>query len=288
MPSLRRDLHEANRHSWNAATRAHDSHKAGQAEYLLGGGSTLFPEELLLVGEVRGQSLLHLSCNAGPDTLSFAARGARVTGVDISDEAIESATRLVADSGLPGEFVRADVYDFLPEAALAGRSWDVVFASYGAIGWMSDLDAWARGLAAVLAPGGRFVLVEFHPYGCSFEETLVRREPYFRDGAPDSGPGVSDYVASSGAALVPWGFHEGTRHFENPHASHYFAWTIGELLGALLAAGLRLDAFHEWPYANGCKLFEAMEERPGRRWVLPAGVPSLPLMYGLRATKVAP
>ncbi len=85
---MRNDLHEANRLSWNAATRAHNSHKLDQAGFLRRGGTTLFPEELALLGDVRGLRIAHLQCNAGQDSLSLAARGALVTGVDISDEAI--------------------------------------------------------------------------------------------------------------------------------------------------------------------------------------------------------
>ncbi len=283
--SLRRDLHEANRQSWNAATRAHDSHKPGQAAFLRQGGTTLFPEELELLGDVRGQRVLHLQCNAGPDTLSVAALGARVTGVDISDEAIASAQQLAAASGLAGEFVRADVYDFLAAAAQERRAWDVVFVSYGALIWLSDLELWARGVAAVLAPGGRLVDVEFHPIASLFDDTLTRRAPYFWNGRPMSSPGIGDYVALSGAALVPWGFAEGERDFANPHPCHEFGWTMGEILGAVIGAGLRLERFHEWPYTNGCKFFDGMQELPGRRWALPEGEPDLPLMYGLRARK---
>ena len=85
---MRKDLHEANRLSWNAATQAHNSHKIDQAGFLRRGGSTLFAEELALLGDVRGLRIAHLQCNAGQDSLSLAALGALVTGVDISDEAI--------------------------------------------------------------------------------------------------------------------------------------------------------------------------------------------------------
>ena len=88
MTTLKKDLHERNRLSWNAATQAHNSHKRDQAGFLRRGGSTLYKEEIELLGDVTGLSLVHLQCNSGQDTLSWAARGARVTGVDISDEAI--------------------------------------------------------------------------------------------------------------------------------------------------------------------------------------------------------
>src|SRR5215471_9001220 len=101
-----RTLREANRRSWNAATRAHNSHKGDQARYFREGGSTLRPEELGLLGEVVGLRVLHLLCNSGQDTLSIARLGAEVTGVDISDEAIDFATRLAADVGIAATFQR--------------------------------------------------------------------------------------------------------------------------------------------------------------------------------------
>src|SRR5687768_17297343 len=151
MLQLVSELHEQNRRSWNYATRAHNAHKGDQAAFLRGGGSTLFPEELELLGDVGGKRVVHLQCNAGQDSLSIAARGAHVTGVDISDEAIGFARTLSAESGIAATFERADVFDWLASAA---EQFDIAFASYGALCWLSDVPTWARGVARVLAPGG--------------------------------------------------------------------------------------------------------------------------------------
>jgi len=276
---IRRDCHERNRAAWNEATRAHNSHKGDQAAFLRGGGSTLFPEEIELLGDVRGRSLLHLQCNAGQDTLSIAARlGARVTGVDISDEAIAFARRLSAESGIAGTFVRDDVYDFL---ATCDDRFDVVFSSYGAINWLSDLEAWARGIARLLRPGGRFVLVEFHPVAFMFEVDGTRKYPYSTHGTPVEAEGVSDYVARSGEGLTPGGRVEGVRDFVNPHRGADFPWGLGEVVSAILGAGLRLEALREWPYSNGCRLYDEMTMDAGRRWHPPG--PEMPLMFGLVA-----
>ena len=97
---MTRELRERNRLSWNAATRAHNSHKANQAAFLREGGSTLRAEELDLLGKIAGKRLVHLLCNSGQDSLSLAAMGAHVTGVDISDVAIDFARKLSADSGI--------------------------------------------------------------------------------------------------------------------------------------------------------------------------------------------
>src|SRR5581483_7586423 len=103
---MRKELHEENRLSWNAATVAHNSHKGDQAAFFRKGGSTLRPEELELLGDVRGQAIVHLQCNSGQDTLSMARLGAVMTGVDISDTAIDFARQLSQDSGIPAQWQR--------------------------------------------------------------------------------------------------------------------------------------------------------------------------------------
>lgn len=283
------EAHEANRLSWNAATVAHNSHKGDQAAFFRAGGDTLFPDELALLGDVTGRTLLHLQCNAGQDTLSLARRGAVATGVDISDEAVAFARRLSEDSGIPATFERADVFDFLRDAAAEGRRWDVAFATYGALCWLSDLDTWARGVAGVLAPGGRFVGMEFHPAAMMFDEEMRLRFPYSSHGrAMEWADGVGDYVARSGDGLLHGAeYQEGVVDFRNPHRSMEFAWGLADVVSALLGAGLRLDALREYPYANGCAIYSEMKTLPGRRFTVVDGVPEVPLMYGVVASKPA-
>src|ERR671917_2195263 len=136
----RRELREQNRLSWNGAVGAHASHRGDLAGFLRGGGSTLFPEELELLGDLEGKALAHLQCNSGGDSLSLASLGAAVTGVDISDEAVHYARRLSSETGIAAEFERADVYEWLEDAVRAGRRFDVVFSSYGVVCWLHDLE----------------------------------------------------------------------------------------------------------------------------------------------------
>jgi SAM-dependent methyltransferase len=282
----RRELREQNKLSWNGAVGAHDSHRGDLAGYLRAGGSTLFPEELELLGDLEGKSLAHLQCNSGGDSLSLALRGAAVTGVDISEEAVSSARRLSAEAGIPAGFERADVYDWLEEAARRGRRVDAVFSSYGIVCWLPDLEAWARGIAAVLKSGGRFVLMDFHPAADMFDERWACARAYPSGGEPLLlEEGVGDYVAGSTGGLTPAGFVEGVRTFENPHRCHLFRWGLGEVVTALAAAKLRIVALKEYPYANGERLLPGMRELPGRRMAPPENVSAVPLMYGIAAHK---
>lgn len=276
-----------NRRSWNAVVGAHDSHRGDLAGFLEAGGSTLFPEELRLLGDPLGKTVAHLQCNSGGDTLSLAGLGADVTGVDLSDEAVGSARRLSEKSGIPARFVRADVYDWLAEVARDAGRFDAVFASYGVVCWLPDLTSWAGGIEAILAPGGRFVLVDFHPAAEVFDEGWNLARDYPSGGEPLLlERGVGDYVADSGGALTPAGFAEGVGGFRNPEPCHLFRWALGEVVTALAGAGLKITALEEYPYSNGERHFTRMRELPGRRMVPPENVPAVPLMYGLRAEKI--
>lgn len=279
-----RDLREQNRISWNAAVGAHDSHRGDLPRFLREGGSTLFPEELGLLGDLKGRSLVHLQCNSGGDSISLAKLGATVTGVDISDEAVRSARDLSEKSGIPATFERADVYDWLEDASREGRRFDAVFASYGVVCWLPDLGRWTEGIAEVLEPGGYFVLVDFHPAADVFDEDWNHVHDY-----PSHGEllhleeGVGDYVAGSGGGLTPAGFVEGASDFENPEKAHLFRWGLGEVVTALAESGLRITALEEYPYTNGERSFSRMCELAGRRMFPPEDLPALPLMYAIRA-----
>lgn len=288
--AARRALHEGNRLSWNEATRAHNSHKRDQAKFFREGGNKMFEEERAILGDVTGLSVLHLQCNSGQDTLSIKQLGAaKVTGIDISDEAIDFAQRLSADSGLPATFHRADVYDWLAEAAEGDERWDIVYCSYGAIIWLSDLETWARGIAAVLKPGGRFVTIEFHPVEMMFDEDFQHKIPYSTRGkAITWSDGIGDYVGLSGPPITPSGWEDGVQNFQNPHPSHEFAWGLSEVIQPLIDAGLTLEHFREYEHTGGFRPFKMMVPLEGsRNWVLPPGVPSVPMMYSIVARKPA-
>lgn len=279
-----RATHEQNRRSWNAVTPVHNSHKLDQAGFLRGGGSTLFPEELELLGDVKGKRLVHLQCNCGQDSLSLAALGADVTGVDISDAAIEFARTLSTESGIAARFERADVLDWLDAAAARGERFDRVFSSYGTIGWLADLPRWGRGVASVLAPAGKLVLFEFHPLCWSFNGEGKVIESYFIDGPIPERNGVNDYVGGSKGVLSPMGHADGVEGFVNPEPASSFQHTVAQTVQVLADAGLFIEQLREYPYANGCLLFEGMEPLPGRRFGMPKGVPAMPLMLGVVAT----
>ena len=276
--------HEQNRRSWNEATRAHNRHKKDEASFLRDGGSTLFPEELDLLGPLDGKRLLHLQCNSGQDSLSLAKHGADVLGVDISDVAIDHAKALSKDSGIAATFERSDIYDWLAAAESSGRQFDIVFASYGALCWLSDLDLWASSIRNVLAEGGRLVLMEFHPVAMMLDADWKLAYPHGSGGRRiEQSEGVGDYVADSGEGLTPSGRKETIEPFNNPERSVEFAWSIGQILMAIQGAGFQIQRLDEYPYVNGFGFWNGLRTRAARRFDLPAELPEIPLMFGLCA-----
>ena len=273
--SERRAIHQQNRESWNAITPVHNSHKRDQAKFLRDGGSTLFADVIELLGDLHGKRVAHLQCNCGQDTLSLARLGAEVCGIDIGDDPIAFARQLSEDTGIPAEFHRSDLFDWFESTE---ARFDIAFTSYGGIGWLCDLDRWALGVARVLCPGGRLVLIEFHPISWSFGSGAKLLQPYFLDGPIHESEGVRDYVSTG---LAPSGFEAGNTEFTNPARAINFQWTVAQIVQSLIDAGLRIESLREYPYANGCAIHEWLQPVPGRRFAMPDGQPAMPLMVSI-------
>ncbi|WP_353196083.1 hypothetical protein [Parapedobacter defluvii] len=94
MMSLHPDYLEKNRNSWNKRADLHFNSQFYDVKGFLEGKSSLKPIELGLLGDLRGKKVLHLQCHFGQDSLSLARMGADVTGIDLSDKAIEYARKL--------------------------------------------------------------------------------------------------------------------------------------------------------------------------------------------------
>jgi SAM-dependent methyltransferase len=241
----------------------------------------LHDHEVAHVGDVRGRSLVHLQCHLGSETLSWARLGAsKVAGLDFAQSAIEAARGLAARCGLADRatFVVADVHD--AETALAAHApFDVVYVSVGALCWLPDVARWARIAAALIAPGGILYLHEVHPMANAFEERdgeLVLHFPYFeRMGFERSGPIAWNDATTYGD---PDAKLEHAEHYEWPHG-------VGEIVQAVLDAGLSLELFHEHPDAEW-RAFPSMTEGADGLYRLPAEQRGrTPLTFSLRARK---
>lgn len=262
------DWLELNRRAWDERVPLHVDSAFYDTETFLAGRSSLRAFELDEVGAVDGKRLLHLQCHFGQDTLSWARLGASVTGLDFSEPAIEHARRLAEEAGIDANFVAANVYDAAD--ALDGQSFDILYTGLGALVWLPDIARWARVCADLVAPGGFVYLAEFHPIIDIFDDDrLDVVEPYFRE------EGRRWETPGSYAALDAQTQNNATWEWTHP---------IGEVVTALVEAGLQLEFLHEHPMTLW-RRFPFLERRGDGSYHQPAGQPLLPMMYSLRARK---
>jgi 2-polyprenyl-3-methyl-5-hydroxy-6-metoxy-1,4-benzoquinol methylase len=264
---------ETNRRHWDELVPIHLQSAYYDLEAFKAGKSSLHAIEIEELGEVAGKTMLHLQCHFGIDSLSWARRGAKVTGADFSPEAISAARRLAAQTGIEAQFVESEVYS-LPETLDA--QFDIVFTSYGVLSWLPDLNGWASLVAHFLVPGGTFYIAELHPIGGMFDtsaDELRANQPYFSRGEPlrfDDDGSYADLEAKL-----------------TNRTTYSWAHPVSTVATALIDAGLRLEFIHEFPYSIE-RWFPFMERGDDGYYHMPESMPLIPLLYSIRAHKPVP
>ncbi|MBI3748754.1 MAG: class I SAM-dependent methyltransferase [Chloroflexi bacterium] len=232
-------MHRANKAAWDEAAERYEGWLADAIAEIRGGGSNLFDAEIELICDLHGRCrrAIHLQCAAGRDTLALWNLGAdEVVGVDFSARMLALAARLTDATGAPARWVQSDVLDAPPDLDATA---DLVYTGRGSLIWIQDLDAWAAVIARLLARDGRFVLFEGHPAEWLFDADenghwIATDYDYF--GGPEASKGwAPEYIErlSLDDAEQSWKFAR--------------AWTLGEIISALLGAGLQLERVAEYP-----------------------------------------
>jgi ubiquinone/menaquinone biosynthesis C-methylase UbiE len=129
MPPLR-DHETRNQVYWNARSAEYQgAHGPQLAIHGAAWGIWQIPEnELRILGDVAGRDVIELGCGAAQWSIALAQRGARAVGVDLSEQQLAHARRLVADAGVEVALVHASAESVpLPDA-----SFDVAFCDHGA------------------------------------------------------------------------------------------------------------------------------------------------------------
>ena len=255
---------ETNRILWNKKTGIHLKSDFYEMDEFLLGKSSLKEIELELLGNIAGKSILHLQCHFGQDSLSLARLGAKVTGLDISDTSIETARELNSKLGLDATFIRSDVY--AAKEHIDGK-FDIVFTSYGTIGWLPDLDKWADIVAHFLKPNGKFVFVELHPVLWMYNFSFTNVEfPYFNDG-----PIIETLSGTYAQKDAPIQMKEvGWNH------------PLSEVFNSLMKHGLKINHFSEYNYSPHPCFSGMVEQAPGQHIIESIGN-KLPMTYALTA-----
>jgi SAM-dependent methyltransferase len=234
--------------------------------------------DLPRLGRLDGLDVVHLQCHIGTDTVSLSRLGARsVTGVDFSPAALRAGRDLAGRAGAAVGFVESDVDDAVD--ALGAACADLVYTGIGALCWLPDIRRWAGVVASLLRPGGRLFVREGHPVLWAMGDPrpdglLVLEYPYFETG---------------GTVFVEPDSYAGSATLAAPE-SVIFNHGLGEIISALLGAGLTVTAFEEHREVPWIALEEGMAPSPDfdGEFVLAEGRDRMPLTYTLQAAKTAP
>jgi len=257
---------EINKQSWNKKTDIHLKSDFYDLDGFLSGNTSLNEIELKLLGDVNGKSILHLQCHFGQDTISLGRLGAKVTGVDLSDNAINKANSLSVKTSIKADFICCDIYD-LPQHL--DKQFDLVFTSYGTIGWLPDLEKWAEIISNYLKPNGKLVFVEFHPVVWMFDDNFDKiGYNYF-----NTGPIVE---TESGTYADR----------DAPISQEYIMWNhgISEVLNSLVKKGLEINSFDEFDYSP-YNCFKETVEFESKKYRIKHLDNKIPMVYAIVATK---
>lgn len=257
---------DINKVAWNTKTDIHIKSDFYNQEAFLNGKNSLNDIELKLLGNINGKSILHLQCHFGQDTISFSRLGANATGVDLSDNAIDKAKSIAKELKTDTNFICSDIYD-LPNHL--DKKFDIVFTSYGTIGWLPDLDKWAKVISHFLKPGGKFVMADFHPVVWMFDDNFKKIEyNYFKDE-----PIIETFEGTYADKTAPIN-------------SKTICWnhSTSELLNSLINNDLELLKFDEYDYSP-YNCFSEIEEFASGKFRIKHFENKIPMVYSILATK---
>jgi len=260
------DYLEKNRDSWNKRTDYHVKSDFYDVEGFLKGNTSLNDIELNLLGDTRHKSILHLQCHFGQDTISLARLGANVTGIDFSDNAIHQAKLLAKKAETDAEFICCNIYD-LPQHL--HKEFDIVFTSYGTIGWLPDLDKWAEIISGFLKPDGKFIFVEFHPVVWMFDDNFEKiGYNYFNDG-----PIIEAVTGTYAEPTAPFN-HE------------YATWnhSMSEVINNLIKHKLHINFLEEFDYSP-YNCFRETIQIESKKFRIKHLDNKIPLVYSIVATR---
>lgn len=257
---------EVNKSLWNKKTDINFKSDFYDVESFKNGKSSLNYTDLEALGDVNGKTLLHLQCHFGMDSLSWSRLGAKVMGVDLSENAIDRARALNTELKLDAEFICCNVYDLKNHL---DNKYDIVYTSYGTIGWLPDLDKWADIVSHFLKPGSVFYFAEFHPVRWMFDDACEKIEySYFNRG--EIIEEISGSYADRSKALN--------------HLSYAWNHPLSDVFNALLKHGLVINEFNEYPFSFYNCFTNTVKNEQGF-WEVKGLEDKLPLMYSIKATK---
>lgn len=136
----------------------YDNERLGEITWVTGAVSPPVAELVTSLTIEPGARVIDLGCGAGVQSAFFAQHGYRVTGVDVSPQALRAARTLSGFYGIDVDWVEADVL----ETGLPAGEADFVHDSFIFHNIRPEArSAYAAEAARLLKPGGRMAIVGF-------------------------------------------------------------------------------------------------------------------------------
>jgi SAM-dependent methyltransferase len=261
-----KEIFDQNKNAWNKKTPFHLKSEMYNLEDFKNGKSSLNFIEIEELGDVKGKSMLHLQCHFGQDSLSWARMGANVTGVDFSDEAIYAANLLRDELKLDAKFICSNIYNLKSNL---DEKFDIVFTSYGTIGWLPDLIKWGKLISHYLKQGGIFYIVEFHNMVWMFDNNFTKfKYSYFNQGV------IEEEVEGTYADT------------DAPLKQSEYGWNhpLSDVINALVQNGLKIEFIHEFPFSVYNVFSNSVKGEDGW-WRIKGMENIIPMMFSIRANK---
>jgi len=149
------------------------------------------------------------------------------------------------------------------------KTFDIVYTSYGTIGWLPDLNKWAAVVAQCLKPGGTFLIIDFHPVLWMLDnEMKMLQYPYFNvDPIIETNLGsYADRNAVIKTTNIGW--------------NH----SLSDIITALIDNGLKLEKFSEFDYSN-YNCFKNTVQIDNGKYQIKNLQGVLPMMYAIKCSK---
>jgi ubiquinone/menaquinone biosynthesis C-methylase UbiE len=221
---------ESNKEAWSKIS---EEHYHTFKESLMNGTHRLNEYIQWEISNLSGKKVIHLQCNTGADTFVLAKTAAHVTGVDLVPENIHYAEKLAKELGYANvNFIESDIMTLVD---IHDEKYDIVFTSEGALGWLPDLQVWAKTVRKLLRDDGFLYVFDSHPFYFVFDESKIEQEiyeikyPYF-----GKKPSVEDTIG---------GYASEVKHGVK---AYFWMHPISELINSLAHEGLHIEFFNEY------------------------------------------
>ena len=221
-----------NRELWTKTNAEYGDEKARAAwdkEEITWGVFGVREDDVRVLGDVDGLDIVELGCGTAYFSARLAKRGGRPVGVDVTPAQLDTARRVMVETGIEFPLVEASAEDVpLPDA-----SFDLVVSEYGASLWC-DPERWVPEAARLLRPDGRLVFLTNSMLAilCVPDEPGYTTEQLLRP--------------QKGLHRITWSFEDGVEFFRGH----------GEWIDLLHSCGFEVERLVELYAPEGAKTHE--------------------------------